>query len=349
MNRACINQINHLHVKNQHAISPTKAGQAIRRLKSNILRMKNVIILTSFFILIGLVACSQKQAPENVKKEFSQKYAGAKSVKWDSEKANEWEAEFKLNGKEMTANFDNSGKWLETETEVSAKELPGAVTSALNKDFSAYKTDEISIVENPEMKGFEVALKNKKDELIVIFGNDGTVLKKEAGGEKAEQESDEKGEKAGKESDEKDEKGGKEAAETREEKEAPAIVTKAFTEKFAGAIKVEWGSEEANEWEAEFTLNGKTMSACFDNAGKWTTTETVISEKELPAPVITALNTQFQGFGWNLIEIYEDTEMKGFEIGLKKGETAVEVIFDKDGKLLKKSDLKQEAEKEEKK
>jgi hypothetical protein len=40
--------------------------------------------------------------------------------------------------------------------------------------------------------------------------------------------------------------------------------------------------------------------------------------------------------------------MKGFELGLKKGTTAVEIILDKDGKILKKSDIKEENEKEEK-
>jgi hypothetical protein len=145
--------------------------------------MKNFLILLVVFSLISFSACSQKNPPDNVKKEFSQKFAAAKSVKWDSEKPNEWEAEFKINGKEMSACFDDAGKWLETETEVSTKELPAAVTRTLKNEFSGFKTDEISTIENPEMKGFEVALKNKETEMTVIIGADGTVLKKETAGE----------------------------------------------------------------------------------------------------------------------------------------------------------------------
>ncbi len=148
--------------------------------------MKIFIMVSIMFLGIGLIACSQKNVPENVKKEFAQRFAGAKSVKWDNESANEWEAEFKLNGKEMTAAFDGSGKWLETEVELSIKDLPQAVSNVLKTEFKDYMTGEVSTVENPEMKGYEIALKNKEEKIAVIIGADGNILKKEAAGEKSE-------------------------------------------------------------------------------------------------------------------------------------------------------------------
>jgi hypothetical protein len=156
--------------------------------------MKNFIILSTLFSMIFFSAYSQKNPPENVKKEFSQRFADAKSVKWDSEETNEWEAVFKINGKEMSASFDNSSKWLETEAEVSEKELPSAVTNTLKNEFPGFKTGEISTIENPEMKGFEFSLKNKETEITVIISADGTVLKKELSGENKEK-SDNKKEK----------------------------------------------------------------------------------------------------------------------------------------------------------
>ena len=65
--------------------------------------MKNFSILVALFSMIFFSACSQKNPPENVKKEFSQKFAAAKSVKWESEESNEWEAEFTIDGKKMSA------------------------------------------------------------------------------------------------------------------------------------------------------------------------------------------------------------------------------------------------------
>ena len=103
--------------------------------------MKNLFILVIVFSLSTYSAFSQKNPPENVRKEFSKKYASAQSVKWDSEEANEWEAEFKMNGKNMSACFDMSAKWIESETEISLKELPSAVVNTLNKDFQGYRKD----------------------------------------------------------------------------------------------------------------------------------------------------------------------------------------------------------------
>ena len=141
--------------------------------------MKNFFILIVVFSLFSFSACSQKNPPDIIKKEFAQKFADAKSVKWDLEEKTEWEAEFKLNGKEMSASFDNSGKWLETEAEVSTKELPSPVANTLKNEFAGFKTNEISTIENPELKGYEIELKSKEKELTVIIGADGTVLKKE--------------------------------------------------------------------------------------------------------------------------------------------------------------------------
>jgi adenylyl- and sulfurtransferase ThiI len=146
--------------------------------------MKNLIILSVLFLSISITTCAQKKAPEAVTKAFTQKFAAAKSVKWDNESANEWEAEFMMNGKEMSSSFDVDGKWLETETEISSKELPSEVTATLAKEFSGYKTGEMSIIENPEMKGFEIALKKDKSAIEVVIDANGKVLKNTSAGKK---------------------------------------------------------------------------------------------------------------------------------------------------------------------
>jgi hypothetical protein len=104
----------------------------------------------------------------------------------------------------------------------------------------------------------------------------------------------------------------------------------------------------ANEWEAEFKMDGKNMSACFDSLAAWTCTEIGISEKELPVAVMNTLNTEFKGYKKETVEIYESTEIKGFELVLNKGEVSLEVIFDNAGKVFKKTEVNEENEKGEK-
>ena len=138
--------------------------------------------------MIFFSACSQKNPPENVKKEFSQKFAAAKSVKWESEESNEWEAEFTIDGKKMSACFDSSSVWIDTETEISEKELPAAVLNTLKAEFAGYQKGFIEIYESPEIKGFEIALKKGEASIEVILDNAGKVIKKTDVNEKNEKE-----------------------------------------------------------------------------------------------------------------------------------------------------------------
>ena len=154
--------------------------------------MKNFVILIVALSMISVSAFSQKNPPENVKKEFTKKYASAQSIKWKSEEKNEWEAEFNMDGKKMSASFDNSAKWVESETEITEKELPFSVVSTLNKDFQGYKTGQIEIFENTEIKGFELGLKKGETSIEVIIDNNGKVIKKTV---KKEDEKTEKGKK----------------------------------------------------------------------------------------------------------------------------------------------------------
>jgi Putative beta-lactamase-inhibitor-like, PepSY-like len=139
---------------------------------------KNLIALVVVFALFSVSAFSQKNLPEIVKKEFTRKYATAQSVKWESEEQNEWEAEFTLNGKNMSASFDNSGKWMESETAITEKDLPAIVVNALNKDYQGYKKGEISIYEDSKNKGFELTMKNGESSIEVLIDNAGKIIKK---------------------------------------------------------------------------------------------------------------------------------------------------------------------------
>jgi hypothetical protein len=154
--------------------------------------MKKLFILVIVLSLTTFSAFSQKTPPENVKKEFAKKYASAQSVKWDSEEKNEWEAEFKLDGKKMSACFDNDAKWIDSETEIAEKDLPEAVSATLRKDFAGYKIGLIEIYESPEINGFELSLKKGESSLEVIIDKSGKVVKKTDMKDEDEEEDDKK-------------------------------------------------------------------------------------------------------------------------------------------------------------
>jgi Putative beta-lactamase-inhibitor-like, PepSY-like len=152
-------------------------------------------ILVCLVSLMASLANAQKlkesEVPEAVKKAFVQKFKDAKEVKWSRESPTEFEAEFEVGKMEQSANFDNAGKWLVTETEIKSSELPHSVQAAIAKEYAAYKIEEAEKVESADHGTlYEVELKNGKLKYEVQLSAEGEVLKKEEVKEKAEKKKD---------------------------------------------------------------------------------------------------------------------------------------------------------------
>ena len=128
----------------------------------------------------------------------------------------------------------------------------------------------------------------------------------------------------------------------------PKSVSDNFNKKFAGATKVKWGQEDEKEWEAEFKMNGKEMSASFDNEGKWMNTEAVISEKDLPAAALKAVKDAYPNWKIESVESIETPEMKAYELGIEKGKEELEITVTADGKITSKKEVEEEDEEDEK-
>ncbi len=141
--------------------------------------MKISILVFAAVILISVIACAQtsKDLPIKVKTAFGQKFPAAQNVKWTKEKANEWEAEFKFSGKEYSANYKTDGSWMETEHEISAVEIPAAVTKTLGKEFPGYKLLESEISETAKGKLYEFEIKTGSKKQEVALDEKGIIQK----------------------------------------------------------------------------------------------------------------------------------------------------------------------------
>ncbi len=140
--------------------------------------MNKTILTLSAITTLTFFGCSQKE-PQAVTDGFSKKFPNAQHVKWDKENEKEWEAEFKMDNKEYSANFSLDGKWLETEIEMEENQLPATIKDAIKKEFDTYEIEEAEQVITPEYEGYEVEVEVKETEYILIFKNDGTLVKKE--------------------------------------------------------------------------------------------------------------------------------------------------------------------------
>jgi len=159
--------------------------------------MKKVILLLSACLLISLMGNSQKvdsgKIPASVKQAFAKKFPAATDVKYGMEKK-DYEINFKDKGVEMSANFNATGKWLETETEIKEKDLPKEVSGSVVRNFAGFKMSEIAKSEAPG-KGliYEMDLTKDNEGYEVRFSPKGDiVMKTPLKKDKEEKEEDEK-------------------------------------------------------------------------------------------------------------------------------------------------------------
>jgi Putative beta-lactamase-inhibitor-like, PepSY-like len=116
----------------------------------------------------------------------------------------------------------------------------------------------------------------------------------------------------------------------------PKAVLDAFVKKFPAATAVQWGKENAHEYEADFKMEGNKMSANFLPNGTWTETEATIAITALPAAVAVAVKEKYPAhtiIGADKIE--KANGQITYEAELKKGSKKMEVILNADGTLIK--------------
>ncbi|GLU45164.1 PepSY-like domain-containing protein [Allomuricauda sp. NBRC 101325] len=127
----------------------------------------------------GLLAFTgNSTVPEKVKTAFAKKFPNAKKIKWDKESETEWEAEFKMDGTEYSANFLADGTWKETEHEIKEKDIPAAVSATLKNAFSAYEIEEVEVVDSNQGQFYEFELEKGEENLEVKIAATGTVIAK---------------------------------------------------------------------------------------------------------------------------------------------------------------------------
>lgn len=107
-------------------------------------------IFSLIFCILCLMACSgssQNNTPEAVKKSFKEKYPSEK-VEWSKDTHGNHEAAFEKDGEKYRADFEPSGKWIETENSVKFDDLPKAVKETIKEKFDKDDVVEIELVDH---------------------------------------------------------------------------------------------------------------------------------------------------------------------------------------------------------
>ena len=104
-------------------------------------------------------------------------YAEATHVTFEMKKGN-YEADFKMDGKDYSALFSPKGEWLQTEYEIKVSELPKAVSQAIKKTYPEYRIDDVDKIEAPKDNNrYKVELEKGESEIEIFLNEKGEILK----------------------------------------------------------------------------------------------------------------------------------------------------------------------------
>ena len=142
--------------------------------------MKNAALaccLLLFAACYATPAADNDDVPRAVQEAFAQKYPGAENVRWSRDKNDYHEAHFTLDGEKYRADFEKSGKWIETEQNVKKKDLPKAVEKVIEDKYDKPKIYEVELVDH-HSKGvfYDVEIKHKGKKLDVMVRRDGQII-----------------------------------------------------------------------------------------------------------------------------------------------------------------------------
>jgi hypothetical protein len=128
----------------------------------------------------------------------------------------------------------------------------------------------------------------------------------------------------------------------------PSNVKQKATELYPNATNVKWDVEGKGQYEASLTDNGIDMSLLFDDNANLLATETKMNVDQLPRNVRDYVAANYSGM--DITEAAKIVDSKGvttYEAEVYDGKKHKDVLFDKNGNPLKKSDKDDDEEDEE--
>ena len=139
----------------------------------------NKIILTAMLLLCAIASSfAQSKTPQAVSEAFNKKFPNATKVKWEKENAKEFEASFNWKGVDYSANYSDTGEWLETESTIVFNDLPKNVQATFNASHPNAKVKEVAKIETSKGETqFEIEIKQGMKTLELLYNSDGTEIK----------------------------------------------------------------------------------------------------------------------------------------------------------------------------
>ncbi len=140
---------------------------------------KSILLFVVFALVISTSAQNKKEVKvsEKAKATFAKLYPNVKEVKWGKEDKDEFEVEFKFEGKAISLVIDAEGNLKETETDIAKSELPKGIEEFVAKNHNGWNiTEAAKIVDAKGNTTFEAQISKGKEKKDLMFTKDGKLV-----------------------------------------------------------------------------------------------------------------------------------------------------------------------------
>ncbi len=143
--------------------------------------MKRINFLILGLLSISTISCAQdipsSEVPSVILNKFQQDYTNATHVEWEK-KMNNYEVEFEIGRTDHEIIYSAGGELIRHEEDLSANELPSAVSQTVKNDYAGYHVDDVDKITDESGTYYIVELEaSGKSDLKVFINTDGTIRK----------------------------------------------------------------------------------------------------------------------------------------------------------------------------
>jgi hypothetical protein len=145
--------------------------------------MKTVLLLCIIlFTRVFGFAQGAGQPPKCAQEDLQRRFGQAGNARWEKE-GDHFEAEWRENGREVAVLYDAAGKYILTEREIAASDLPETIMASVNASLPGAQVLEAERQEDGNrIRGYQVELRHQGHVKEITFDAGGNVLTEELEG-----------------------------------------------------------------------------------------------------------------------------------------------------------------------
>lgn len=137
------------------------------------------IFLLSIFAAFSMTACAQDDLPNTdipsvILNTFEAEFDNPTNTDWEM-KGEDYEVKFEIQNVEYTALFNGSGALLKYKKDITETDLPEAVTTVLQSEFSSKKFDDFELLDIDNVEYYQVEIEETLRDKVIIFTASGEI------------------------------------------------------------------------------------------------------------------------------------------------------------------------------